>query len=154
MYRHLFPFLLFESSNLSTILKQLTVQISTVLTAREPVLRTRKCETPHACRGGAPGNARWNFRDSRQRRFCFRLCKLFPAALTLQIPTSRGLPNAIDNVRHRAFMRGGVPRFGGKDDGFQRKKENSPKGLSFFLWCAFGDFRHKTKVTARRGGET
>ena len=126
----------------------LAVQLSISSTAREPVLRTRKCETPHACRAEAPGNARWNFRDSRQRRLCFRLCKLFPAALTLQIPTSRGLPNAIDNVRHRAFMRGGVPRFGGKDDGFQRKKENSPKGLSFFLWCAFAYFRRTAKVSA------
>ena len=53
MYRHLFPFLLFESSNLSTILKQLTVQISTVLAAREPVLRTQKRKTPHACRAEA-----------------------------------------------------------------------------------------------------
>ena len=82
-------------------------------------------------------------------------------AVEIETSTSRRLPNAIDNVRHRTlFVRrrsaigrkiGGIPKGG---------KKTAPNGclrqlVAFSLiWCAFAYFRRIAKVSARRAGET
>ena len=122
------------------------------------------CKPPaHLC-AEAPGSARWNVRSSvfSQMRPAHllrgtlrnQIPKPLSAQLTIQVattPTSREPRRDIVSVSPRRIYARRRTAIGRKMRGSKGRRKPH-RTVFFFPWCAFGDFRHKTKVTARRAG--